>query len=60
MQQIGRFLQISGLIIVPLGLVHFFSMRNVMTEASLMAWELGLLTLGAVLFIVGKKLMRES
>ena len=56
----GRFLQITGMIVAPLGMFHFFSAQDVFSEKSLMTWELGLLAVGAGLFLFGRRLTAGS
>lgn len=63
MREFGRFLQIAGLVIAPIGMFHFFSTRPYLpegSEASLMTWELGLLFIGALCFLLGRRLTGEE
>lgn len=59
MASLGRSLQIVGLILAPLGLVHYAWGVGRFPEASLMNWELGLLFVGAICFLLGQRLARE-
>ena len=59
MARIAHVLQIAGLVIAPLGLVHYFTTRDYVSESSLMTWELGLLTLGAACFLLGQTLKKK-
>ena len=49
---IGRLMQLIGMIILPIGLVHGFSSGDVRTEVKLLA-------LGGFLFVLGWILSRE-
>ncbi|HVR73192.1 MAG TPA: hypothetical protein VMT52_02630 [Planctomycetota bacterium] len=58
MQAFGRFLQVLGLVIVPTALFYYAFGRGRATESQLMFGELGLLALGALVFLVGRSLQR--
>jgi hypothetical protein len=49
---IGRLLQLSGMIILPIGLMYGFSRGEIRTEVNLLA-------LGGFLFVLGWILARE-
>ena len=56
MTSLGHLLQVTGLVVAPLGMIHFFSTREYVSESSLMTWELGCLFFGALCFLLGKRL----
>ncbi len=58
-EKLGLFLQITGLILVPMGLLHYITYQDTVSEAALMNWELGLLATGAICFILGRRLQKE-
>lgn len=60
MTTLGQALQILGLIIAPIGMVHFFTSRAYLSEVTLMSWELGCLFVGALCFLVGNRLVRSK
>ena len=63
MSAFGQFLQLVGLIVAPIGMIHFFSTRQYLpvgAEAKLMTWELGCLFLGAAFFLLGRRLSGPS
>ncbi|MBI4586637.1 MAG: hypothetical protein HY717_21710 [Planctomycetes bacterium] len=60
MVRFGHVLQVAGILIAPLGLFHFFTAREFVAEPSLMAWELGCLSLGAITFLVGRRICRRG
>jgi hypothetical protein len=58
MTTLGQFLQIAGLLIAPLGLLHYTMTRDYLAEGALMTWELGCLLAGALCFLLGRRLAR--
>ena len=56
MSSFGHLLQVAGLVLAPIGMIHFFSTREYVSESSLMTWELGCLFLGALCFLLGRRL----
>ena len=56
MTTLGNLLQIAGLIVAPIGMVHFFGTRDYISQGTLMSWELGCLFVGAVCFLLGRRL----
>lgn len=60
MQSLGRFLQILGLVVVPMALFYYFDKRDIASESTLMFGELMILLCGALAFGVGTFLLRRS
>ena len=60
MYTLGRFLQVFGLIIVPMALLYYFSNQGRASEARLMLGELSILAAGAVSLVVGNKFVSKS
>jgi hypothetical protein len=63
MSAFGQLLQLVGLIVAPIGMIHFFSTRQYLpegAEAKLMTWELGCLAVGAICFVVGRRLTNNE
>ncbi len=60
MKNLGHVLQIAGIIIAPLGLVHSCTTGDYMSEGALMTWELGCLFVGAALLLLGRRLAGEQ
>ena len=60
MYTLGRFLQVFGLIIVPMALLYYFSNQGRADEAKLMFGELSILAAGAGSFVVGNALVSKS
>ena len=58
MQPLGRFLQVLGLVIVPTALFYYAFGKGRASESQLMFGELGLLALGALVFLMGRALQR--
>ena len=59
MNALGTFLQLLGIVIVPMGLFYAFSNQGRVSEAKLMYGELSLLAVGALLFLLGRALRRR-
>ena len=59
MHVIGRVLQLFGLIIVPMALIHYFSNQGLASEAKLMFGELSILAIGAASFWIGNALLKK-
>lgn len=55
----SRFLQLLGLVIVPMALFYYWLARDRASEASLMFGELAILALGALCFILGSALAKK-
>ena len=54
MAALGKFLQLFGLVIVPMALIYYWSHKNEASEAKLMFGELSILALGVVCFLLGR------
>jgi hypothetical protein len=59
MYTLGRFLQLFGLIIVPMALLYYFLNQGRDSEAKLMFGELCILAVGATSFLLGKTLLKK-
>lgn len=60
MYTLGRFLQVFGLIIVPMALLYYFANQGRADEAKLMFGELSILGAGAGSFVVGNAIVSKS
>jgi hypothetical protein len=58
MRTLGACLQILGLVIAPLGLLHSIAGRGRVPDSTLMTWELGCLLFGALCFLAGRRFAR--
>lgn len=62
MKELGRLLQITGLVVVPMALLYYFTNRETVGEAQqvrLMYGELTILAVGAGLFVLGNYLLKR-
>ena len=59
MQSFGRFLQLVGLMLVPMALVFYFGLHGTVSERRLLAAELSILGVGAGVFLLGNRLVKK-
>lgn len=59
MHILGRLLQLTGLMIVPMALFFYWRQEDLLSQTTLMFGELFLLGLGAGLFYLGRLLERR-
>lgn len=59
MRALGRFLQLFGLIIVPMALLYYYLNLGQASETKLMFGELTILLVGATIFLLGKSLLKK-
>jgi hypothetical protein len=59
-QLLGRFLQLLGLVVVPMALFYYFDKREIASESTLMFGELMILACGALAFGLGTFLLRKG
>jgi hypothetical protein len=59
MHAFGRFLQLFGLVVVPMALLYYVTHRGEAGEAELMFGELSILALGALSFLLGSVLLKK-
>jgi hypothetical protein len=59
-QSLGRFLQLFGLVLVPMALIYYFTRQGRADESELMFGELSILAVGAGVFLLGKRLAGSS
>ena len=60
MYTLGRFLQVFGLIVVPMALLYYFTNQGRADEANLMFGELSILAAGAGSFLLGNPLINKG
>ncbi|MBI4601945.1 MAG: hypothetical protein HY721_08280 [Planctomycetes bacterium] len=60
MAALGKALQLLGLVVVPMGLLYYFTNQGRMGEAKLMFGELAILAFGATCFVLGRAISRSG
>lgn len=59
MAALSKLLQFLGLVIVPMAIFYYWFHREEANESKLMFGELGILGLGAAIFMLGRSLHRS-